>query len=153
MDVPAMANDRGATFIELLVASVILAIAVVALMAAFGTAVSTSALDQDQGRAQSALTTAAESVLTADVPYVNCATGTTTQYRTPVDTALERVGFSSSAVSMVVTYWDGTTYGSTCYDDVLFMSASHRIQRIELRAPVQRKAEPLSVFVIKKAVA
>jgi type II secretory pathway pseudopilin PulG len=99
--------DAGESLAELLVTMVILGTSVLAVMAAVGTAVGASTLDQRQVQAQSVLRTWGESVAAvSDSAYGTCLSATQVKAATPAPSPLP-AGFTPDVTS--VKYWDASS--------------------------------------------
>lgn len=148
--------DRGASFIEVLVAVVLIGLSVVAVMAALRATVIATTLERDHAKAQQWLQAASEVV--EDQNYGDCDTvplsgsQIQTAYQTAVETfTTEPYGFTGGTITVSEPeVWDGSRFvsfasQSTCYDDVLL-----RQQRVTItvRSPDGDIIE--SVQVIKK---
>jgi len=113
-------RDSGATFVELLVAIVLLGIAVVATLAALRATVIGTAVERDHARAHQWLQAAVGAVQEADyVPCNDVGTFATAQqhmvhdYKTAIDattTAPPGWGDSQLAVLSPIEVWDGNKY-------------------------------------------
>jgi hypothetical protein len=123
-------DDRGATFVELLVSIVLLGTAVVGTLAALRTTVIGTAVSRDQSKAQQWLQSAAgviegESFGDCTTPFDEAALRS--YYQTAVDTnATAPFDFApqNQLTVLDIDVWDGTSYvdfasQTTCYDDFL----------------------------------
>jgi Tfp pilus assembly protein PilE len=112
-----VADERGETLLELLIAVAIMGIAVVAIMAGLTTSVLMSDIHRKQATAGTAVRDYAEALQTfvAADNYVACATTTPSSYGLPSFTL--PAGFAKSVVSGSIRYWDGVSWQSTCAPD------------------------------------
>lgn len=138
-----LTRNRGASFIELLVAIVLLGLAVIATLAALRATIIGTKLERDHSKAQQWLQAAAEVI--EDENYGDCDTVPLSgpqirdAYQLAIDArAQEPYGFVGGSITVSIPdVWDGTLFvpfssQTTCYDDVLL-----RQQRVEIvvRAP------------------
>jgi type II secretory pathway pseudopilin PulG len=109
---PRVADDRGETLIELLVAIMITGIAVVVLLGGLGTSIRMSGIHRQQAVAGARVRAFAEAVEAAvdasPTGYVECADTTTYAgaYTSP-DPAY-------AATVVAVRYWSGSAFGTAC---------------------------------------
>ncbi len=101
-------TDAGFTLVEVLLAVSILGVGVVILVGGMMTSIKVSGQGRVAAEGQSALRAYAEAV--SAVPYTDCAGS----YASPGFTAPS--GWVESPQS--VSYWDGSTFGSTCSTDL-----------------------------------
>ncbi|MFJ6051567.1 type II secretion system protein [Streptomyces sp. NPDC092307] len=95
-------GEEGETLVEVLVAVVLIGVAFVTILGGIGTAIISSARQQQVTSADSVIRNAAEKVLGA--PYVSCAGG----YETPTPPA----GYT---VTVTIEHWDGVgAFGRSC---------------------------------------
>ncbi|WP_112243950.1 type IV pilus modification PilV family protein [Kribbella monticola] len=111
-----VADERGETLVEMLLAVAIMGIAAVALMAGLTTSVLMSDIHRKQATAGTAVRDYAEALqkYVADGHYVDsCAS--------PAPYALgsftNPTGFQHSVVAGSIRYWDGSTWQPTCTTD------------------------------------
>src|SRR5262245_42570993 len=127
---PTSRVDSGVTFIELLVAIVLIGTAVVGMAAAVRATVIGSRLERDHSRAQVWLQSSMETL--DALPRVGCdPVGTppvTPDVRGSYENSIRAVasaipGWNANVQLSVasVSYWNGTTYQSTCADDAGFL--------------------------------
>jgi len=134
-------GDAGVGLIEVVVATVILGVGVVALLAAYATVVRSSSFDREQAEVTRALTVAAEDLAEAGyVPACSDATG-------PAYAAAVRDDVLAD-VSITVTYWDGASFVDDCvgYDS---LPAHARMQRLVIEARHGHERETLDI--VKRA--
>lgn len=136
-------RDFGASFLELLVAIVLLGTAGVAVLASMSAATVGARASDEVADVQSLLAEA--SVVVGDtypelVPYVSCDAGTdvVASYQTSVDTWL--AGSLRGEVTVAaVRFWNGTDFGAGCFYGGSAdggTNCGHRLQEVELRASV-----------------
>ncbi len=106
-------RDAGETLIEVVISIAIMGIAFVALLGGMLTAVSLSGLHREQADTQLQLVSAVEQVKAA-LYAGNCAAAP--QYSVP-------------GVGIAVEYWNGVTFGPTCFETLV---PYYRMQRITL---------------------
>ncbi|WP_426571217.1 hypothetical protein [Aquihabitans sp. McL0605] len=89
---------------------------VVGVLGAMGAAVRSSDYHRRRSAVERVLVSAAERV--KETPKVTCASPTSASYLAAARQAASAAGWSGSTVQITaITYWDGTTYGTTCYDN------------------------------------
>jgi type II secretory pathway pseudopilin PulG len=110
-----VADERGESLLELLIAVAIMGIAVVAIMAGLTTSVLMSDIHRKQATAGTAVRDYAEALQTyvAADHYAECATPLS--YGLPSFTVPP--GFGKTVVSGSIRYWDGASWQSTCAAD------------------------------------
>jgi prepilin-type N-terminal cleavage/methylation domain-containing protein len=111
-----VADERGETLVEMLLAVAIMGIAAVALMAGLTTSVLMSDIHRKQATAGTAVRDYAEALqnYVADGHYVDsCASPAPYALGSIVDSP----GFHHSVVPGSVRYWDGTVWQATCATD------------------------------------
>ncbi|MDQ1424145.1 MAG: hypothetical protein QOD72_1643 [Acidimicrobiaceae bacterium] len=106
-------RDGGETLIEVVISIAIMGIAFVALLGGMLTAVSLSGLHRQQADVQLQLVSALEQVKAA-------------KYAGPCAASPQ---YSVPGVSISVEYWNGVTFGPTCYENLV---SYYRTQRITL---------------------
>ena len=128
---PVRPRDLGASFLELLVAIVLLGTAGVAVLASMSAATVGARTSDEVADIQSLLSEA--SVLVGDtypelVPFVACDSGTdvATSYRDVIQAELAEGGRGKIEV-VAVRFWNGSAFVSGC-------TTAHRLQEVELRA-------------------
>jgi type II secretory pathway pseudopilin PulG len=103
------------TLTEILVAVLIFGICGVAILGGLSTSVFASRLHSQEAQVESVLDSAVESVkATGEVP---CATPSTGTYKSAITSILPAGWTASNASITSIQYWDGTTWGSHCYDN------------------------------------
>lgn len=133
-------TEGGYTLTEVLVAVVILAVCIVAVVGAMGSAIFSSRLHRDLVTGDAAVRAYSEQILQAS--YVNCATPA--QY--PAPTPTPPGGLTVSITS--ITYWNGSgsgqNFGPTC-------STDHGAQRITFKAQRANGAGKQTLAIVKRA--
>ena len=150
-----LSDERGETFIEILITVVVMSIVMVAILGSMGTTTAAGTTHRKQSELQMLLISAAERVKSnTEVPYVSCATPTTSSYATaagastlPVASATAtQPHVTGSAVSISsVGYWNGTTFSTlaaNCHDDV----GRLRLQQIKLTGTSGTITETITVL-------
>lgn len=123
------ARDAGLTLVEVLLAVSILGVGVTVLVGGMMTSITVSGQGQRSAEGQAAIRAYAESV--ASTAYTDCASSYPSPGFTPPS------GWTAAA--QVVTYWDGSSFVSTCGTD-------SGLQRVQLRLTTSDGgAETLSV--------
>jgi prepilin-type N-terminal cleavage/methylation domain-containing protein len=133
--------DAGVTLIEVIIATVLLGVGVVGVMAAYATLTKTSALGHERAEATRALTVAAERLATADF----ASDGSPSGYAVAVSDALDAIGLDAT-VDVSVRCWDGAAFVTSCATQP---AAAFRMQQVELDATYRRATETLTV--VKRA--
>lgn len=144
--------EAGVGLVELLIAIVLLGVGAVAILASFATVIRLSKLHNDQTSTTNALTIAAEAVASPVVAYQPCAgvDPDTGAYRSAINQALTSA-LNSTAVTFSVTYWNGTSFDSTCRDTDGQIPTMERMQRVELSAVVPDQSNPWTLTIVKRA--
>jgi prepilin-type N-terminal cleavage/methylation domain-containing protein len=131
-----VADERGETLVEMLLAVAIMGIAAVALMAGLTTSVMMSDIHRKQATAGTAVRDYAEALqnYVADGHYVDsCAS--------PAPYALGSfavpAGFQHSVVPGSIRYWDGAAWQSTCTTDKGLQKLTVRVASADDRASEQ----------------
>ncbi|MEU0093482.1 type II secretion system protein [Kribbella sp. NPDC006257] len=138
-----IADERGETLVEILLAVAIMGIVAVALMAGLATSVLMSDIHRKQATAGTAVRDYAEALqnYVADGHYVdNCLSPAPYALSSIVDSP----GFHHLVVPGSIRYWDGTTWQPTCTTD-------KGLQKLTVRAYTDdgRASEQL-VVVLRK---
>jgi type II secretory pathway pseudopilin PulG len=126
------ADDRGETLLETLVATVLLGLAVVAVLGSLLAAVQLSDVHRKQADAGAVARDYAETVnrYVAAGGYASCA-GSSAYLPA-------KVGFTSpkgyTAVTAAVRYWTGSTWTSTCSSDIGLQLATVQARSVDGRA-------------------
>jgi type II secretory pathway pseudopilin PulG len=136
-----IADDRGETLLETLIATVLLGLAVVAVIGSLLAAVQLSDVHRKQANAGAVARDYAETVTryVAAGGYVPCAAGTA---YLPA-----KVGFPSPTgytATTTVRYWTGSAWTSTCSTDIGLQLATVQARSVDGRA-----AEELAVVLRK----
>lgn len=149
-----MSDERGTTFIEILVAMVIMSTVVIAVIAGMSAATASSGTHRRQAEAHSILVAAVERLRSSgEVAYKSCALETEPTYLTAArNVTIPSVGFASTGITILdVEYWNGgasspefDTDVANCKDDTLDAAGNHiyRLQRITMK--VQSKNSSVS---------
>jgi len=115
--------DRGSGLIEILVAVVLLGLASVGTLTAIATAVKGSGNQEKLSGARRWIVSAADHLVSTNVARVPCTAGEA-NVRAAYQTAVQSVtngrpdGWVASQITVrsTVLFWNGTTFGSTCYE-------------------------------------
>lgn len=122
--------DAGATFIESLIAIVLLGTVVLAVLTAVRTSVIATSVDRDHANAHAWLQSATDLIygsgrIDCGTPTDSAATKATTKnavingYQTTARSVINAEGWAASNITVAnVLYWNGDIYQDTCYDDV-----------------------------------
>ncbi|MFJ8159443.1 prepilin-type N-terminal cleavage/methylation domain-containing protein [Streptomyces sp. NPDC096136] len=127
-------GEEGETLVEVLVAVVLIGVAFVAILGGMGTAIISSAKQQQVTGADAVIRSAAEKVVSA--PYVSCARG----YETPTPPT----GYT---VAVEIEYWDGVgAFGRSC------PTADTGVQKVTLtvRSTGPRPVRDATLEVVKR---
>ena len=127
-------RDRGTTFIEILIAIVLLGTVVVAALAGVRATIIGTEVDRDHANAHAWLQSASDVLY--GVPRVDCGSQSVSNkanvlasYRAVVQGTANPEGWPSTNIEVIdVEFWDGDEYQTTCYDDF-----GINLQLIELR--------------------
>lgn len=143
------ATDRGSGLIEILVAVVLLGLGAAGTLTALTVAIRGSGQAARLSSARRWLISAADYVASDAVPRVACTSGEPA-VRSAYQSAAQSVssarpaGWSASSITVdaAVLFWNGTSYGTTCYE-----SSGLRLQLITLRAtsPTGGQTETLTL--------
>lgn len=116
-------SDHGAGLIEILVAVVLLGLASVGTLTAISAAIRGSSDTYKMSGARRWLVSAADHVVSADVPRVACTSGepavrASYQAAGQSITTSRPSGWAAGQLTVVspVLFWNGTTFTSTCYE-------------------------------------
>jgi hypothetical protein len=128
-------RDSGVSFIEILVAVVLLGTVVIGTLAGLRATILASTLDRDHANAHAWLQSAADLLYGED--RVDCGTQAASNltavkaaYQAIAQTAFNPEGWPVSNIEVYeVEFWNGTTYGDTCYDDL-----GINLQLVKIRA-------------------
>jgi Tfp pilus assembly protein PilV len=141
-----MRSDAGETLIEIMISVVILATVMVAVLGGMGSTHAAGGTHRRQAEATALLLASAERLKSpAEVDYVTCATSATPTYATAAAASSLPAGsvVSGSAVSITsVTYWNGSTFTSTCND----ATPRLRLQQITLTASASKVSETITII-------
>jgi Tfp pilus assembly protein PilV len=138
-------DERGTTFVEILVAMVIMATVVIAIIAGIGATTASSGTHRRQAEAQTILKAAVERLRSNDeVAYRNCALETEATYLAAARVvSLPSTAFATSGITIDdVQYWNGgssspefDTAVASCQDTVADANGNfiYRLQLIKLK--------------------
>jgi Tfp pilus assembly protein PilV len=127
-------SDAGSSLLEVLLAVLLLSLVVSGLLTAMLVSIRISALHRDRVEIESVLVSSAERL--KSVAKVPCAVPTDASYLAAARAAATAKGWDGSTVQITsIQYWDGTTYGGTCYDNA---TNGLPLQQITLRATSPR---------------
>jgi prepilin-type N-terminal cleavage/methylation domain-containing protein len=147
-------GEAGVSLIEILVAITILSIAAAAILGAVSTIAITSRGHNDQARAESVVTTAAERVRDPLVAHMPCATPSTPTYLAAARSAPVPSGWdANSAITIIsVDYWNGDTFGGPCLDDDAHDHLlTLQLVTVQVTSPDGRAVESVSVVKAPRA--
>jgi hypothetical protein len=131
-------DDAGETLLELVIAIAILGVAFVALLGGVLTAANLSGLHRIQADADTQLVSAVEQVKASS--YVGtCAAGA------PLYPVTLASGWTMP--TQTVTYWNGTGFGTSCYDNLSF---GYRTQQIAVTVRSADARVSRSVTILKR---
>ena len=142
-----VATDAGVTLLEVLIAVALLGAGAVTGLAALATLSSSSSFSRDRAQAQTLLSSAAQAIIDqgrnpydadCNATYDPLAGGTVMLPSSPV-------AWPASSVAVTVEYWNGASFGSTCYD---VTNPFARLQRITVavHSPDSRINEQVTVL-------
>lgn len=146
---PKPHGEAGTTFVESLIATVILGIGVAAILTGLLAFIRTSNRNDAAARANAVLISAAEALRdSARTPYVaTCAAAPYTR-SDAVNGVTLPPGWSSATVAIEsVRYWNGAAFGTNCYDTA---SPTLRLQEITVRITSPDGLGSLSLDVVKR---
>lgn len=117
------ARDRGTGLIEILVAVTLLGLGAVGTLTAMTVAIRGSVDHEELSGARRWVVSAADALVSDDVPRVACTAGEST-VRAAYQAAAQAVtngrpdGWAASqlTVQSPVLFWNGSTFGTTCYE-------------------------------------
>jgi type II secretory pathway pseudopilin PulG len=124
-------GDAGMGMVEILISIMLLGIGSAAILTSMGTLARASDQHRQLVDVDAALVQAADSAIDdTALPYNGCATPAEYNAVLPRPT-----GWTNLALSITtVEYWNGTTFGATCYDDDTDVGSIARVQRITINA-------------------
>ena len=127
-------SEAGETLVEVLIASALLAICVVAILGGLGTMLSSSSLHRDQTRANTVLVAAAEKVKSSEITRVPCGTDPTPTYLAQARTAPLPTGWSASQITVTsIAYETTPSVGTVAFStSVADCNNSLPLQRITI---------------------
>lgn len=131
-----VADERGETLLEMLIAVAIMGIVAVALMAGLTTSVLMSDIHRKQATAGTAVRDYAEALqnYVADGHYVDDC-GSPAAYA--LGSFAVPTGFQHSVVAGSIQYWNGTAWQSTCTTDKGLQKLTVQVASDDLRATEQ----------------
>lgn len=141
---PHPESDRGSTFIEILVAVVLLGVAGVAVLTALGAAAAGAAVNRSVSDAQAALATAGDALTdtqseVAEDNYLDCDTNTESQIVAAYTAVVAAVSTGIDVAD--VEYWSGTGWDTSA----CAFGSGERLQRITLSAVADGATKTLQV--------
>lgn len=144
-------GDEGTTLVEVLVATVILGLGVVAILTGLLTFISSADRHRRLADANTVLLRAADAVIDpARNGYANCATTASYNPTTGFSSQLP-TGWTTGAVSITsVQYWDGTQFQGTCYDTDPNIGSVVRLQQIALRVASPDGRATITLTIVKR---
>ena len=141
-------EERGESLIEVLITVVILGLAVVAILSALGTLVRGTDIHRQQSNATVVAENAAEAIKGNGTAFVTCATPA--DYAAAVAGTTRPTGWAAPTV-LTVQYWNGSGFGSTCYDSTAApLLAPLQLVSVKAASPNGRGTSLLS-FVKRRA--
>jgi prepilin-type N-terminal cleavage/methylation domain-containing protein len=131
-----VADERGETLVEMLLAVAIMGIAAVALMAGLTTSVLMSDIHRKQATAGTAVRDYAEALqnYVADGHYVD---GCTSPSPYALGSFAVPAGFQHSVVAGSIRYWNGTSWQPTCATDKGLQKLTVKVASSDGRASEQ----------------
>jgi type II secretory pathway pseudopilin PulG len=141
--------DEGTTLVEVLVATVILGIGVVAILTGLLTFISSADRHRRLADSNTVLLRAADAVIDpARNAYTNCAT--TVSYNPTAGFSVPS-GWTPAAVSITsVQYWDGSQFQAVCYDADPNIGSMVRLQQIGLRVASPDGRANVTLNIVKR---
>lgn len=144
---PESSGEAGFALIEILISVMILGVAFAAILGGMATSINASDIHRQQSQVAAVLDSAIERVKSPTTAKVACAPKTQGAYVTAAQTAATDQGWAASRVTItLVEYWDGTTYGATCYDNP---TNQLDLQRITLSVSDPQGRSPQTLSFIK----
>lgn len=155
-----MRDESGTTFVEILIAVVIMSTVIVAVIGGMGASTAASGTHRQQAEAHAILVNAVERLKSsAEVAYVPCATTTNSAYLAAARNVTVPTGFTTSGISITdIKYWDAgatTTQfysgAGNCKDNLTDASGNfiYRLQLITLSVTSSNGAITDSLSLIK----
>jgi type II secretory pathway pseudopilin PulG len=139
---PLVVDAQGSSLIEVLVAVALLGTVFVAVLAGMSTSIKGSDIHRRRAETENVLVSGSERL--KETAKVACATTTTASYVSAVEAAATAQGWAGSRVRITaIRYWDGTTYGTTCYDNATNRLPLQQIT-IEVTHPRGKVVQPLT---------
>ena len=130
---PALADDRGESLLEVLVAVSIMGIAMVAIVGSLVTGILVSDVHRKQATAGAAVRDYGEAIenAVAGGGYVPCATAAS--YASPAGFAIP-AGYSKSVVAGSMRYWNGSGWQTGCTTDIGLQQLTLQVASTDGRA-------------------
>lgn len=147
---PIAKGDAGYSLIEVLVAIAILGTCVVALVTGLAASIVASDRHKQEAQVESVLHSAVEKVKDpVGVAHVACATTSQNTYVTAAQSAAPSgwtPGWAPASTIQItdIKYWDGSTFGTTCYDDTAHGNLALQLITIHVINPGTRADKSLA---------
>lgn len=139
-------RDDGESLVEILVAVAILGIAFVSILTGIGTLVMGTDIHRKQSDAYVVLENAGEAVKADSNTFVRCAVAS--DYASALTGVTRPSGWSAPVINSVA-YWNGSTFGATCYDSTAAPNlAPLQLITIEAKSPDGRA--DVSIAIVKR---
>ena len=148
-------TDAGFSLIEILISIAIMGIAMVAVLGALATQVKGAGLHRDESNAGSVVASAAEQVQAVTYAACTASTSPLASYQTaarqaalPSDWQTKGLNAASAISVTGITYWNGSSFSTSCVVDPTDTAGLLQIQLVSLRAagPGAGAAETLDVI-------
>jgi type II secretory pathway pseudopilin PulG len=130
---PALADDRGESLLEVLVAVSIMGVAMVAIVGSLVTGILVSDVHRKQATAGAAVRDYGEAIenAVAGGGYVPCATAAS--YASPAGFVIP-AGYSKSVVAGSMRYWNGSGWQTGCTTDIGLQQLTLQVASTDGRA-------------------